>query len=51
MKKRAPYRHLNKTDRLRIERYLNDGMKLKDIAVKLGFHLSTIYRELERGEY
>lgn len=50
-KKRAPYRHLNKTDRLRLERYLNDGMKLKDIAVKLGFHLSTIYRELERGEY
>lgn len=48
---RTPFKHLNKTDRLRIERYLNQGMKPQEIAAKLRVHHSTIYRELKRGEY
>jgi len=30
---------------------LKDGMTPKDIAARLGFHISTIYREIERGKY
>jgi len=48
---RMPFKHLTKTDRLRIERWRNQGMKPKDIAGKLRVHISTIYRELKRGEY
>jgi len=46
-----PFKHLTKTDRLRIERWRNQGLKPKEIAAKLRVHISTIYRELKRGEY
>lgn len=45
------FKHLNRTDRLRIEKWLNAGLKPKEIAEKLRVHISTIYRELKRGEY
>ena len=48
---RMPFKHLTKTDRLRIERYLKMGLSKKDIAGKLRVDISTIYRELKRGQY
>jgi len=45
------FKHLTKTDRLRIEKWLKQKMKPKEIAGKLRVHVSTIYRELKRGEY
>ena len=44
------YKHLTKTDRLRIEKWLKMGMKPREVADKLRVHVSTIYRELKRGE-
>ncbi|WP_455557763.1 IS30 family transposase [Agathobaculum hominis] len=45
------FKHLSKTDRLRIETHKKDGLSPKEIAEILGVHISTIYRELKRGEY
>ncbi len=45
------FKHLTHTDRLRIEKWLSKGMKPRQIADRLRVHLSTIYRELERGKY
>lgn len=45
------FRHLSFTDRLRIETHLKDGLKPKEIAEKMGVHISTIYREKGRGQY
>lgn len=45
------YKHLTKTDRLRIEKWLKMGMKPREVADKLRVHVSTIYRELKRGAY
>ena len=48
---RTPFKHLTNTDRKRIERWQRQGMKPREIADKLRVHISTIYRELKRGEY
>ena len=45
------FKHLSKNDRLRIERWLREGMKPREIADKLRVHISTVYRELKRGQY
>lgn len=45
------FKHLTMTDRLRIERWTNEGLTPTQIANKLRVHRSTIYRELKRGEY
>lgn len=45
------FKHLTKTDRLRIEKWLNEGLKPQEIADKLRVHVSTIYREIKRGAY
>lgn len=45
------FRHLKLSDRLKIEQMLKAGCKVKEIALKLGVHISTIYNELKRGEY
>ena len=42
------YSHLTKTDRIKIETYLELGLKSCQIASKLGVHKSTISRELSR---
>ena len=42
------YSHLTITDRIKIETYLDLGLKSCQIASKLGFHKSTISRELRR---
>ena len=42
------YFHLTITDRIKIETYLELGLKPCQIASKLGVHKSTISRELRR---
>ena len=49
--RRIPFKHLTKTDRLRIERWLKQGLKPREISEKLRVHISTVYRELKRGQY
>lgn len=48
---RAHYKHLTRTDRLRIEECTRHKIPVKDIAEELGVHYTTIYRELKRGKY
>ena len=43
------FKHLQYSDRLKIEAWLNAGYKPKEIAEELGVHISTIYREIKRG--
>lgn len=50
-KKRQAYKHLTKTDRLRIEKWNNEGYSKAEIAKKLRVSKPTIYRELKRGRY
>ncbi len=45
------FHHLTKTQRLQLETLLTAKHSKKEIAQVLGVHLSTIYRELRRGEY
>lgn len=45
------FKHLTKTDRIRIEQQLRDGKEPKEIAEAIGVHISTVYREKKRGEY
>ena len=42
------YSHLTIADRIKIETYLELGLKPCQIASKLGVHKSTISRELKR---
>lgn len=45
------YRHLTRTDRLRLEGMLLAGMGCSAIAKELGVHRSTVYYEKKKGEY
>ena len=45
------FKHLTRTDRLRIEKCLNEGYTYHQIADVLRVHISTVYREIERGSY
>lgn len=45
------FKHLTKTDRLRIEKWLKAGLKVREIADMLRVDRSTVYRELKRGGY
>ena len=45
------FRHMTKKDRDKIEVLYNSGVKTKEIARILGFHLSGIYVELKKGLY
>lgn len=40
---------LSFTQRLQLEAYLKAGLHKRDIAEKLGVHISTVYNELKRG--
>lgn len=44
------YRHLTITERIKIEIYLEIGLKPIQIATKIGVHKSTLSRELNRCE-
>ena len=45
------YTTLTRTKRLQIECLLKQKIPIKDIAKNIGVHISTVYRELKRGEY
>lgn len=47
----AHYRHLTGEDRIEIERLLEKGTSLAEIARRLGVHRSTISRERRRGAW
>jgi IS30 family transposase len=48
---RRRFKHFTYTDRVIIETMLRDGKKPRDIARRLQVHISSIYRERERGRY
>lgn len=45
------YHHFTWTDRLYIEAWQKAGIKPQSMADMLGVHVSSVYRELKRGEY
>ena len=45
------FKHLSKTKRLQLESLLLAKVSKKEIANILNVHISTIYREIKRGEY
>lgn len=45
------YRRVTEADRYQISAYLDSGLNRTEIARKLGFHKSTISRELQRNVY
>ena len=45
------FKQLTLTDRIRIEKWLKDGLRAKEIADRLRVDPSTVYRELKRGSY
>lgn len=47
----ALYHHLTITDRFQIEAWTRAKVEVSEMAELLGVHISTIYRELKRGEY
>lgn len=48
--KSGKYKHLTERDRYRLEGYLESSLNPKEISQKLCCHISTIYREIKRGE-
>jgi len=48
--KSGKYKHLTERDRYRLEGYLETGLSVKQVAQKLSSHISTIYREINRGQ-
>lgn len=44
------FKHLSETDRLKIEKALREGKPPKQIAKEIRVHISTIYREIKRGQ-
>lgn len=45
------FKHFTWTDRLKIEKMLKDGEPIKQIAKRLHFSLSAVYKEIQRGRY
>lgn len=46
---KSSYRHLSEAERGKIEAYLSEGLKMAEIARRLGRNRSTISREIQRG--
>lgn len=44
-------KNISFTQRLQLEAYLKAGLHKRDIADKLGVHISTVYNELKRGRF
>ena len=51
MKYGTRFKHLTKTQRNQLEMLLRANVKKTEIAKHLGVSLSTVYREIKRGEY
>lgn len=45
------FKQLSRDKRLKLEGYLQANISKREIAKLLGVHISTIYREIKRGEY
>ena len=45
------HKHLTNDDRLQIEAWLKAKVSIKEIAGFLGVHISTVYREVQKGQY
>ena len=45
------FKHFTRTDRLRLETLLNAGHKPSEIAEILHKHISSVYREIKKGQY
>lgn len=43
------YRHLSHEDRIIIYEYLYQAYSIQEIALVIGYHKTTIYRELHRN--
>jgi hypothetical protein len=43
------YHHLTPEDRLKLYELLLDGCSVREMADRLGYHMSTLYRELARN--
>lgn len=48
-KKRKKYKRLNYEDRKRIEALYQQGKTIDEMALLMGVHSTTMYREIERG--
>lgn len=48
---RANYKQLKRDDRVKMEALLRAGHSKKEVAALIGCHLSTVYREYDRGKY
>lgn len=46
---RGKYKHITERERYKIEGYLESRLRAKEISLKLGIHISTVYREIKRG--
>ena len=42
--------HFTWDDRIRLETMIKDGVSVKEIAIRLKKHISSIYREIKRGQ-
>lgn len=51
IKRKRKFRHLTQKDRNRIDVLIREGYTLKRIAKEVGFHESTISRELQRNTF
>jgi len=49
-RKNGKHKHLGERDRYLLEGYLASGLSVKEISRKLNSHISTIYREIKRGQ-
>lgn len=49
-RKSGKYKHLGERDRYLLEGYLGSGLNPGEIAKKLNSHISTVYREIKRGQ-
>ena len=45
------FKQLSRADRLKLEALLKAGHGKQEIADQIGVHVSTIYREIKRGQY
>jgi IS30 family transposase len=48
--KSGKYKHLSQRDRYLLEGYLASSLSIREIAERLNSHISTIYREIKRGQ-
>ena len=51
LKGTGTFRHLGYADRIKIEALRKTGTCVKEIAAHIGCSVSTVYRELKRGNY